>query len=320
MARRPDLEKTLERLKQIRDEPTADGVADALREIIVGPLSHAVAMAAEIAGDTQLHDLVPALAQAFERFMENPVKRDPGCRAKTAIIDALQHLDASEGDLYLRASRHVQLESVWGGREDTAPALRGAAGRGLVRMNHPDALLVLAELLADPEVPARIAAARAIVYHGGPAGLPLLRLKVLSGDREIDVVSDCLLGMLQISAADSIDFVARLLEGELAEAAMLALGESRAPEALPVLKSFWERTVDPDLSRTALLGVAMLRSDEAIAWLLSLVASEPGPIARDAIGVFEIYRSDERIAKRVRETVGQRRDIDLSGKVEEILG
>jgi hypothetical protein len=319
VARRPDLEETLERLKLIRDDPAGSDALATLREILAGRLSHAIAKACEIAADAQLHDLVPALVAAFERFMKEPAKRDPGCRAKTAIVDALQHLDASEGDLYLRAARHVQLEAVWGGKEDTAAALRGAAGRGLVRMNHPNALLVLADLLADPEVPARIAAARTIAYHGGSAGLPLLRLKVLTGDREIDVLGDCLLGMLQISAPDSIDFISRLLDGELAEAALLALGESRAKEALAVLQAYWERTVDADLSRSALLGVAMLRSEEALDWLLSLIASEPGPIARDAIGAFEIYRNDERLVERVRKTVRERSDLDLTGKLNETL-
>ncbi len=65
------------------------------------------------------------------------------------------------------------------------------------------------------------------------------------------------------------------LEGVLAQAATFALGESRVREAFPVLKSFWQRTLDPDLSRSALLGIAMLRHDEAIDWLLTLVASEP---------------------------------------------
>lgn len=186
-------------------------------------------------------------------------------------------------------------------------------------MNHPDALLVLAELLADPEVPARIAAARAIAYHGGEAGLPLLRLKVLTGDREIEVVSDCLLGMLQISAG-SIEFVTRFFDGELAEAALLALGESRLPEALLELQKFWERTVDPDLSRSALLAIAMMRSDASVEMLLSLIANEPGPIARDAVRAFEIFRNDDRMVERVRETARAREDLELASTVDEVLG
>lgn len=320
MARRDDLDAALLRLKELREDPATDAALAELRGILGGRLSHAVSKAAEIAAEAQLRDLEPDLVTAFDRFMEDPVKRDPGCRAKTAIVDALQHLDAYEGDLYLRAARHVQLEPVYGGREDTAPELRGAAGRGLVRMNHPDALVVLAELLADPALPARIAAARAIAYHGGQAGLPLLRLKVLAGDRDVEVTSECLLALLRISSDDSIEFVARFLETELAEAALLAMGESRAPVALPALREFWERTADPDLSRTALLAAAMMRSEEAIDWLLGLVANEPGPIARDAIRAFEIYRDDERIVARIGEAARKREGVELMPTFDEVLG
>jgi hypothetical protein len=318
--RKLDLDAALLRVKELRKDPAAAGAEDALREILRGRFSHAAAKAAELAGDAGLRDLAPDLVAAFDRFLEDPVKRDPGCLAKTAIVDALQQLDSDEGELYLRAARHVQLEPVYGGRQDTAPGLRGAAARGLVRMNHPDAMVVLAELLADAELPARIAAARAVAYHGGAAGLPLLRLKALVGDPEVEVVSECLLALLRISAADSAPFVARFLETELAEAALLALGESRTPEALEVLRAFLARTADRELSRTALLAIALLRSDEAVDLLLGFLESEPGPSARDAIRAFEIYRSDERVVERVRQAVRRREGADLTTTFEEVLG
>lgn len=320
MARKGDLDAALLRLKEVREDPTTDAAKGELREILGGRLSHAVAQAAEIAANAQLRELEPDLVAAFDRFMKEPIKRDPGCRAKTAIVDALQHLDSYEGDLYLRAAHHIQLEPVYGGREDTAPTLRGAAGRGLVRMNHADAMVILAEMLADPEPPARIAAARAIAYHGGHAGIPVLRLKALTGDQEILVISECLLGLLRISGEHSTPFVARFLDTELAEAALLAMGESRAAEVLPVLRSFWERTVDPDLARTTLLAIAMMRSDEAIELLLGLIANESGPMARDAIHAFEIYRGDGSMMQRVRDVALARKDVDLAEAVEEVTG
>jgi HEAT repeat protein len=320
VARKLDLDAALLRVKELRRDPSAPGSEGALREILRSRFSHAAAKAAEVAGDAQLRELEPDLVAAFDRFLQDPSKRDPGCLAKTAIVDALQQLDSDEGDLYLRAARHVQLEPVYGGRQDTAPALRGAAARGLVRMNHPDAMVILAELLADAELPARIAAARALAAHGGASGLPLLRLKVLVGDAEIEVVSECLLALLRISGEDSTPFVARFLETELAEAALLALGESRAPEALPVLESFLARTADAALSRTALLALALLRSDAAIDRLIGFVEGEPGPIARDAIRAFEIYRNDERVVERVRQAVRRREGADLTATFEDVLG
>ena len=55
----------------------------------------------------------------------------------------------------------------------------------------------------------------------------------------------------------------------------------------------------------------MLRRDEAIAFLLDLVENEPGPIARDAIRAFDVFRSDERMIERLRKTLGARTDLDL---------
>jgi HEAT repeat protein len=319
---RRNLDDVLLRLREIREAPNTPEATEELRAVIRGRSSHAVAKAAEISGAAELGDLAPDLCAAFERFMKDPIKRDPGCRAKEAIADALQQIDAAEPEVFLAGIHHVQLEPVYGGRQDTAAGLRGAAARGLVRMNHPDAMLLLAELLADPEPPARTAAARAIGYHGGDQGLPLLRLKVLTGDSEIDVLGDCLLAMLQISPGSSIPFVERFLDEEpaLAEAAALALGESRAEAALPVLRSWWERTVDPRLAPTALLAIAMLRNDLAMEFLFGLIRQEPASIARHAIAAFEIYRTSDKVVEQVAAAARSREDVDLMPIVEETLG
>ena len=322
MARSPTLESTLARLSEIRRFPTEDEALLELRRVIGGKQSAAVAMAAEIGGEAQLTALVPDLAAAFDRFMENPVKCDPGCRAKAAIAEALHQLDACEGELYLRGVRHVQMEPVWGGREDSAADLRGASARGLVRMRHPDTLIELGDLLADPKLPARLAATRAIAYHGSEFGLPLLRLKVLMGDDENEVVGECMLALMRLSPESSLPFVTRFLDDDdaiLAEAAALSLGESRAPGALHALSSWRSRSQDPHLACTALLAIAMLRSDDAIEYLLELVSSEPGPAAREAIGAFELYRGDAAMAERVREVVLAREDVDLEAAVAEVF-
>ena len=44
---------------------------------------------------------------------------------KTAIVKALVALEYSESAAFLRASRHVQMEPVWGGQEHAAIHLRG---------------------------------------------------------------------------------------------------------------------------------------------------------------------------------------------------
>ena len=322
MARRDALETLLSQLADVARAPDDAAGHAVLREALAGRQSVAAARAAEIVGEAELHEFEEALTVAFDRFMETPVKRDPGCLAKAAIAEALHQLDARCGALYLVGARHVQMEPVYGGRADTAAPLRAAAARGLVRMNHPDALLVLSEALADAEAPVRLAAARTLAHQGSDAALPLLRLKALVGDEETEVVGECLLAVLRIAPEDQVPFVERFLAAEdavLAEAAALALGESRSPAALAVLQQHWRDTSDPDRSRSALLAIAMHRSDDAIRWLLERVAQETGPLARDAIDAFEVYRNEEAMVERVR-AAAAREDVDLTGYVDEVLG
>lgn len=323
MARAPSLEACLKRLAEIRRSLLSSGEsADALAEVrdfLTSKHSHAVATAATIVAEQEWRDLTPELLVAFERLMKTAVKRDPGCKGKAAIADALHELGAYEGELFETGIAHRQMEPVWGGRRDTAGELRTACGRGLVRMRHPDALLHLAELLADPELGVRLAAAQSLAYHGSDHGLPVLRLKVLSGDPETEVIAECLLAMMRISPESSLAFVARFLDASddaMAESAALALGESRASTALEVLLGWRKQAAERGLGAVALLAVAMLRSEEALESLLELVASEPGPSAREAVAAFEILRHDEQLRSRV-EAAAARNETDLRDAVEE---
>jgi HEAT repeat protein len=257
---------------------------------------------------------------AFDRLLVDPVKRDPGCVGKTAIADALYRLGAGEEELFLRGIRHRQMEPVWGGRTDTAGGLRSACGFGLVRMHAPCALLELAGLLADPETPVRVEAARAIAYGGSHHALPILKLKILVGDAEGEVVSECMGAMLQIAPSESLEFVCGFLDADdlmRREAAALALGASRVPSAFEVLTAWWDRTHDLALRRTALLAIAILRSDRSIAFLLGLVAEAEGPIAREAIRALAVYRDDTSLAERVRDVARARRDVALESALDE---
>jgi len=261
-----------------------------------------VARASEIAGDYQLTPLESCLAEAFGRFMLNPVKVDPGCLAKAAIADALYRMDAYQADLYLRGIGHVQMEPVWGGREDTAAKLRGTCALALVRINYDHAMLELAQLLADPEPEARTSAARAIAYAGNVAeGEPLLRYKALIGDDNPQVLSDCFGALLQLAPDTSLAFVAGFLQREDAavqSAAAVALGESHLVQAFPFLETAWEDAFEPELKKTLMLAMALLRQERALSFLLALVAEGNRP-GRHALEALNMYRGDTRIWPRV---------------------
>lgn len=315
MAKSRQLEETLAALKQIAD-PTSEAAIAILRQVLNGKQNVAIAQASRIIRNAEIHALIPDLVAAFNRCLVKPETTDPGCLAKKAIAETLYHLDYSEEALFLTGIRHVQMEPVWGGAEDTAPGLRGICALGLVRMNYPQVVSELADLLADPKAEARVGAARAIAYMNHPDAAPLLRLRVQLGD-EPQVFSEYLLALLKLTPAQSLPLVVRFLDPpsgsafphrttEIAEATALALGESRLPEAFEPLQRWWQRSRDPEQRRTALLAIAMLRQDEPLAFLLTLVATGNTKDAKDAVAALGIYQQDEVLWQRVRQTVEQR--------------
>jgi len=319
MAKSRALEHTLERLHALREHPETPESLTELRKVLRGRFSHAAAKAAELAGEHEIHTLVPDLVAAFDRFMADPVRSDPGCRAKAAIAEALYRMGAHEPALFLRGLRHRQMEPVYGGRVDSAGPLRGACAFGLIRIGYPDVLTEVAELLADPEAPVRQMAAQALAYTESAAAVPLLRLKALIGDEEPHVLMECLLALLKIAPAPSLEFVERFLNSstaEIAESAALALGSSRLVEAVPVLCGWWERVREPALRRTGLLALALIKRDNAIDFLIALLSDAPGLTARDALTALAVYRHDPVLRKRVAEAVAARRDRALRSAFE----
>jgi hypothetical protein len=315
------LHATLAQLAEARRDPNAADSLALLRKVLAGKSSHAAAKAAEIAAECELTPLVPELVAAFRRFLVQSVRSDPGCGAKAAIANALYRIGASEHEVYLTGIRHVQLEPVWGGKADTATALRGTCALGLVRTHYPDYLAEVADLLADREAPARKMAVQALAYSENSAAVPLLRFKALVGDENPQVLTECLLALLQIAPQTTIDFVARFLDQpETAEAAALALGASRRHDALPLLTVWWERTFDAGLRRSALLAIAMLKHDDAIAYLLGHIAGSAPPHARAAIAALAVYRHDARLRAQVDDAVARRGDAALRTAFEDDFG
>ncbi len=314
MAKSRALEDTLAALGELRHGPVTDQTITTLRQALRAKVSHVVAKAAQVSGELLVRALLADLAAAFERFLTTPVKTDPGCYAKVAIARALYEIGEDPGSVFLHGVRHRQLEPVFGGREDTAPELRAVCALGLVRVAHPEAMIELADLLADPEATARIGAARALAYADDVACEPLLRLKALVGDADPGVVSECLAALLSLAGSRALDFVGRFLDHPdsiVQEAAAVALGGSRLGDALPILRAWRERTLETDLRRSALFAIAMLRHDDAIAFLVSVVTDAPGPDARDALAALGTYRHDEALRARVGSAVEQRTDVDL---------
>src|SRR5258708_37191931 len=204
-------------------------------------------------------------------------------------------MDQPAPQVYFAGIRHVQKEGSFGPPVDAAAPLRGLCAQGLVRMSHPDALLECVALLGEPEIAARAGAVRALGESGQSEGMLLLRLKALLGDDE-EIMGEWFAALLRLAPAPSLGLVADFLHSssdEVAERAALALGESRIPAAFEKLREAWERTARTQLRRTLLLALAMLRKDEALEFLMSMLEEPTERAASDALAAALLYARDE---------------------------
>jgi len=309
--RRPALEDRLDALSELRSEDDASLVREKLREAL-GERSHVVVgRAAKIAAELGVEELYRDMIEAFDRFMVDPVETDKSCVAKIAVAKALVDADHPAVGLYRRGIRHVQMEGSWGPPVDTAIELRANCAIGLANSGTPSTVLELVPLLADPGLPVRLAAVEGIAASGDPASEAVLRLKIVTGDAEPEVVTEAAGALLRLAPSGSLEFLRPLLDSPdpaIREAVILALGESRAEEAVPILVELWERpSLDRDSRRTVLLALVTTRREPALDVLMSIVAEGDRLSAAEAISALAIHRHDEKIRGRVAEAAEKNR-------------
>jgi hypothetical protein len=238
-----------------------------------------VAKAAAIALHHQLTSLTPDLAAAFPRFLENGEKTDPQCWAKNAIVKTLAEFEYQNPELFLAGMRHIQMEPVWGGTEDSAGTLRGACALALVQcreLNSHRLLTYLTPLFADKQLSVRVNVARAVEQVGTDSAALLLRLRAELASDEPELLGACYSGVLGLEGASAIPWVARFLhpEDDAAAEAALAIAQTHTPEAFELLKATFGRSRDPWFRAAALSAIALTRQQEAVDWLLDLIANE----------------------------------------------
>jgi hypothetical protein len=309
MRPRPE-EKKLEALSSV------DGAADrvvqstAIKPFLSDKHFRVVAKAATLAGERSLAELIPGLLSAYARFLEDPIKRDPNCIAKGAIARALVNLGCEDVGFFLEGSRYRQLEPVWGGSADTAIDVRCSCAMGLVGTGYSRAVQELTALLHDPESRARAGAARAISCGNPREAEAVLRLKVLVGDAEAEVLGECFTGILSIAPMECLPFVAMYLSGEsegVRDFAALALGESRNPKAVEHLRNAWDSAGPFGDFRIVLIRAAALnRTEPAFDWLISLIESGAQAHADAAVEALAVYERNTRLNERVKQALARR--------------
>ncbi len=161
-----------------------------------------------------MRELIPELLAAFDRLFVDPVERDTQCWAKNAIAKALTELDYRESAPFLRGSRHIQMEAVWGGRQDTAQTLRGICLLALASCNdmpRAQILRLLVDAMADEAQTVRVEAVRAVAEMDGEEAALVLRLKARVGDREAPVIGQVFDSLLRLERDAALPLVAEFL-------------------------------------------------------------------------------------------------------------
>ena len=316
-------EQQLAALDELRNS-TAPSAVEGLRKALTNRNNYLVAKAAQIGAQSGLVDLISELLSAFDRFLVDPSKSDPQCWAKNAVIQALADLGHNNSAVYVRGLRHVQMEPVWGGQEDTAGPLRARCALALVQCQDLSDLAVLSHLvepLVDRDKTVRMEAARAIGRLGRAEAALLLRLRALVGDKESEVLGACFAAVLEIEGEAGIDFVGRFLAGEddvVAEAA-LALGGMHDARALRMLQDRQERERDPYLIEVLLTAIGLTRLPDAVESLVKLVEAD-SPKAVAAVQALASARISEETRGRLAKAVESSGNARLCAAFEKHFG
>ena len=314
---RKAFDQKLDALAALRETGGAASAEGPLRKALADRTSgFYVSKAAALAEELGLRALIPDLVAAFDRFFADPIKTDPQCWAKNALVSALHALDDRPAAPYLRGLRHIQLEPVFGGRADSAGTLRGRCALALVDsdLSPRQVLTALTDVLIDPERPARLDAVRAVARVAQPESALLIRFKALTGDAHPDVMRECLLSLMTLAPAESIEFVARFLDPEndlLCGDAAEALAGARHPEALEALLAFLRQPIPMPTRRSVLLTLSASPLPEAGEYLLSVIEGGVEEAAEAAITALGASRFRESCKDRVTRLVNARKDAGL---------
>ena len=258
--------------------PDAEGI-ERLRKALGNQNNYLVAKAARIVTDYGLADLLPEVQSAYSRFFVDPVKNDPQCWAKSALVKTLVKLECRDAEVYLRGLRHTQEEPVWGGQSDTAGALRGTCTQALVTcegLSDARLLDLLLEPLVDPDKTVRMEAARAIGNVGGVSAALLLKLRILLRKDEPEVLGACFSAYLEMEGIDrpgAIALIGDFLgdEEEAAAEAAFALAETHEPAALAVLIERRRLAADAWLIGALDQAIVLTRLPEGLDFLLGVI-------------------------------------------------
>jgi HEAT repeat protein len=305
-------EERLEQLRQMRESEPGPGAETTLRKALKDRSNLIVAEAAKVAAHLHQAALVADLLAAFDRLFEDPVKIDPKCWGKTAIIKALTAMDYGESAPFLRGARHVQMEPVWGGQEDAAMHLRANSVLALVAcsdLTRPEILRHLVDALADDLGPVRMEAVRALEQMNGEESCLALRVKAYAGDLRPVVLGQVFDSLLQLENERAVPFVAGFMKssnGETRDEAALALGGARLPSAVKLLIETWHNSRRGEFGPIVLRALSSSRDETAFAFLLDLVKEGSSRESAAALDALKLHADSPEIQERIKAAMSER--------------
>jgi len=287
-------DRKLEALSALRANPDAPETAAALRRALKDRSNYVVSKAVAIVADLRLEGMIPDLLTAFDRFLVDGAKTDSQCWAKNAIARALRDFEYEDADVFLRGSRHVQMEPSFGPPVDTAATLRGICALALAacRIHREIILRRLADLVCDSEKTVRVDALRAFAQLPGFDSEVALRMKALAGDAEPEVAGVCFDALLAVAPVESVAFVARYLRSDdedVSIEAAAALAQCGEPDALEQVKACFEHSGIAGQRTAILRALAASRLPAAAEFLMTVVAE--GRAAEAAAAIASLAQS-----------------------------
>jgi len=281
--------------------PASSDAMAALRAALRDGPALVVARVAKIVREHALEGFDADLVGAFDRLLVDPIKTDPSCQGKLAVLEALDFGAYGDAAPFFAATRHVQLEPAWGPPVDTAVGVRARGVLALARLMHPDLSLVAGMLLADAASPVRQAAAEALAASGDRAQAGALALRWTIGDDDPLVVLACMNGLLLLAPDHALPRLRQALHGGedgARELAALALGQSTRAEALDVLLAHLEEAPRASERAPTLRALGLQRNERALAALLRVAATGTVPDAEAALAGLGARRFDAGVRER----------------------
>jgi HEAT repeat protein len=306
------LQDRIEGLRQLRSANPSQDVVETLQKGLQDRANLIIAEAAKAVAALRLAVLIPDLLLAFDGLFNDPAKSDPKCWGKTAIAKTLVELDYDQSAPFLCGLRHIQMEPVWGGNEDSAAQLRGLCALALVQctdLRRVEIMRYLVEAMIDSEDPVRAEAVRALAQLGGDDAALLLRLKARIGDRRPLVIGHVFDSLIGLEENVGVIFVAKHLESasaEIRDEAALSLGTSRRADAVEILITAWKGARSTEFRRILLRALSSSRNPAATDFLVDLVRTGNSSHFAEALEALELIEPSEEIRNRIEAAKNQR--------------